>query len=196
MKPLVTGRAIAMLDELRGNYRLQIGTGLIALLIMGWLLLMLSDLRDKKLGELADARQRLEQTKALAKQGVWMERADTAERLQAVLQAEIPPVASPGLAQADFQGWLREIVDAQGSQLRLDVQQPVRLEAPEGVVKLSATIAGGLPPSQVVNMIHRIERRTALATLPVLVIRSDGLNRTFSLTVQAFYRLPAENSAP
>lgn len=178
--------------EIRDNPRLQLGTVLIGALILGWLVLVLADWRKEKLVVLEQARQRLAQVQELAGQQVWIERADAAGRLSTTLEAEIPAAASPGLAQAEFQGWLQDIVSAQGAPLRLDVQAPVRIDQPADIVKVTATVSGGLPPGRVTDMIHRIEGRAALSTIPTLTIRSDGLNQTFSLTVQGFYRLPPE----
>lgn len=192
MKPDLPPQLRALFAEVKANPRLQLGAVLIGALILGWLMLVLSDWRTKKLEGLQQARQRLEQIESLAGQQGWAERAEAATQLATALEAEIPPAASAGLAQADFQGWLREIVNGQDASLRLDVLAPVRVEQPAGVVRLTATISGSLPPARVVQMIHRIERRAALSTIPTLTIRSDGLNRTFSLTVQAFYRMPSE----
>lgn len=176
-------------DEIRGNPRLQSGAVLIALLVFGWLYLVLVDWRDAKHSELDDARQRLAQVRGLAGQTAWMERANEADAVAARLSAEIPEIASPGLAQAEFQSWLRTLVDAQGGTLRLDVQAPVLLERPDNVVRVSATVSGALPPARAVQLINRIEGRTELSTIPILTIRDDGRNHALSLTVQGYYRL-------
>lgn len=183
-------------DEIRRNPRLQLGGVLIVALVVGWLFLVLGDWRQAKLADLAQAHQRLDQVRELAGQEAWLERAEDAASLVRTLEAEIPPVASPGLAQADFQGWLRELVNAQGANLRLDVQSPTELDQPADVVRVNATISGGMPPGRVVQLINRIEGRSALTTIPTLIIRSDGANQTFSLTVQGYYRLGSAGAAP
>lgn len=192
MNLTLSPRLRALLGEIRDNPRLQLGTGLIGALVLGWFVLVLADWRGEKMEALQQARQRLAQVQELAGQQAWIERADAARRLSATLEAEIPTAASAGLAQAEFQGWLRDIVNAQGVPLRLDVQAPVRIERPADIVKVTATVSGGLPPGRVMEMIHRIEGRAALSTIPTLTIRSDGLNQTFSLTIQGFYRLPPQ----
>lgn len=177
-------------NEISRNPRLQAGAALILLLILGWIFLVLGDWRKAEVSALTDAQQRLTQVRALAGQKSWENRADGARKLADALSAEIPPVASAGLAQADFQNWLRELVNSQGTPLRLDVQAPVKVDGRADVVKVTATISGSLPPGRVQQLIGRIEGRTSLSTVPVLSIRSDDLNQTFSLTVQSFYRLP------
>lgn len=184
-------------EQIRANPRLQIGLVLILLIVLSYVLLVLGDWRAEKVDELAQARARLTQIQGLAEQQEWPERAESAQQMAAVLRAEIPAASSPGLAQADFQGWLREIVgQPSDSSPRLDVQAPVELEAPAGVVRVSATISGALPPNRVLQMINRIEGRTNLATIPAATIRSDGRNQTFSLTVHAFYELGTGEARP
>lgn len=183
-------------DQLEANPRLQLGLVLIAVIVLVYIMLVLGDWRAAKLKELADARQRLEQVRQLADQQEWPERAAEATRLLEVLRAEIPGAASPGLAQADFQGWLGEIVQSHSGSVRLDVQAPVALDHPPGLLRVSATLTGALPPNRVLQLIHRIESRANLATIPILTIRSDGRNQTFSLTVQGYYRLPADEVLP
>lgn len=185
----VTTRLRPLLAQVGGNPRLQAGLALIALLVVGWLWLLIGDTRDARLQELGRHHERLAQIKQLAGQTIWLQRAEEAERLAGVLAAELPPAGSPGLAQADFQGWLRGIVDAQGAELRMEVQAPVLVEAMPGVVQVTAVVSGALPPQRAVQMIQRIEGYTKLVTLPLVTIRDDGANQTFSLTVRGFYRL-------
>lgn len=184
----------AALTELQGNPRLQLGLAMIVLTLCGWIFLVLGDLRTSLVKDLQDGHERLLQVKQLAGQKAWSQRARDAEALAKALEAEIPPARSVGLAQADFQGWLQKIVDAQGANLRIDMQAPVRDEAQPGLVRVSAVVSGGLPPRRVLQMIHRIESNTALVTLPALLVRTDGANQTFSATVQSIYRVPEKET--
>lgn len=186
----------ALREELRRNPRLQAGGLVIVLLILGWLFLVAGDWRNEKIETLKQTQQRLLQVRELARQQSWVERADEAGRLAEAMAAELPPAASPGLAQADFQGWLRGLVDSQGGTLRLEVQPPVRADNPADVIRVTATVSGSLSPVQVAQLVNRIESRATLATIPVMTVRSDGANQTFSLTVQGFYRLAAGEARP
>jgi len=190
MKRTVPQSLRPLLGEIRSNPRLQAGLALIALLFLGWFFLVLGDLREAQVQHLEQARQRYVQVRQLSGQQVWFERASEAEQLARALDAEIPTAASPGLAQASFQGWLKEIVDSQGAPVRLEMHQPTRVETDPGIVRISATIAGGMEPQRTWQMIHRIEASAALVAIPVLTVRSDGSNKTFSLAVQGFYRIP------
>jgi hypothetical protein len=141
--------------------------------------------------ELEQAREHYLQVRQLAGQDVWFQRASDAEQLARKLEAELPPAASAGLAQAAFQGWLKDIVDSQGVPLRIDMQAPARVDAPPGVVRISATVSGGLEPQRVWAMIHRLESGASLVTIPVILVRTDGTNKTFSMTVEGYYRVAA-----
>jgi len=180
----------ASLAELQGNPRLQLGLAAIVLILCGWMFLVLGDVRTGLIKDLQDGHERLIQVKQLAGQKAWAQRARDAEALAKGLEAEIPPARSVGLAQADFQGWLQKIVDAQGANLRVDMQAPVRDEDQHGLVRVSAVVSGGLSPRRVLQMVHRIESNTALTTLPALLVRTDGANQTFSATVQSTYLVP------
>lgn len=173
------------------NPRLQAGLVLIGIVLLVWLLLLLGDWRAARLGELQAARDRLARVQQLANQHEWPERAAEAVELAELLSAEIPDATSPGLAQANFQGWLGELTNSQAGEVRVDVQAPVLLEQPEDILRINANLTGTLAPSRVVQLIQRIEARPQLTTIPVLTIRSDGHNQTFSITLHGYYRVPA-----
>lgn len=187
---------LPLAEQIRGNPRLLAGMVLIATIVLLWLFLLLGDWRQSRITVLQASLDRLEQTRILARQRDWSERAGRATQVADNLQAEIPPAASPGLAQADFQGWLRQLADNQPAQLRLEVQVPVRLEEPADIVRVTATLNGTMPPSQVVQLMGRIESRQSLATIPMATLRSEGSNQSFSLTVQGYYRLQAAEAMP
>jgi len=178
-------------EQVRGNPRLQAGLVLIGLLVGGWLFLVLGDLRTAALQDLDQARQQYFRVRQLAGERAWPQRADDATRLADALEAETPQAASSGLAQAAFQGMLQDIADDQGVPVRIDLQPPVRLDPPQqDIVRITATLSGGMDPRQTWRMIHRIESGAALVTIPAITVRSDGANQAFSMTVQGYYRLP------
>jgi hypothetical protein len=186
-----------LLDQVRANPRLQAGIGAIGLLLVAWIVLVLGDLRQAQIARLEQARARYIQVKQLSGQDVWLQRAAEAAKLADALEAEIPQAASGGLAQAQFQGWLKTIADSQGTPIRIDTQAPSRLEAPSaGIVRVTATLAGSMDPQRAWQLVHRIEGTTALVTIPAITVRSDGSNQTFSLTAQGYYRVPDATTAP
>jgi len=181
-----------LVEQVRANPRLQLGLGVVALILAYWLLLVLGDAREAGIARLEQARARYIQVRQLSGQDAWVQRAAEATRLAGALEAEIPQAASGGLAQAQFQGWLKSMTDSQGVPIRIDMQPPVHLEPPQDhIVRVTATVAGSMDPQRVWQLIHRIEASTSLVTIPVLTVLSDGSNQTFTVTVQGYYRVPA-----
>lgn len=188
-RAMIPPRLAPLLAQVSRNPRLQAGLIAIALIIVAWAMLALGDLRRAGLKQLERDHERLARIKQLAGQNTWGERSAEAQTLNRILAAEIPPARSPGLAQAEFQGWLREIVNAQGQALRLETQAPAAVESVPGVVQVTSVISGSLSPDRVIQMLQRIEGHAQLVTVPLATIRDDGANQTFSLTVRGFYRL-------
>ena len=180
-----------LVAQVRANPRLQVGLASIGLLLLGWLFLVLGDAREAQVKAVVEARQHYFQVRQLSGQDAWTQRAADAVQLADALEAELPTAPSAGLAQATFQGWLKGITDTQATPIRVDLQPPVRLEAPnEDVVRISANVAGSMEPRRAVDLVHRFESGTALVTIPEISLLSDGANQTFSMTVQGFYRVP------
>ena len=180
-----------LVAQVRANPRLQMGLASIGLLLLGWLFLVLGDAREAQVKAVVEARQHYFQVRQLSGQDAWTQRAADAVQLADALEAELPTAPSAGLAQATFQGWLKGITDTQATPIRVDLQPPVRLEAPnEDVVRISANVAGSMDPRRAVDLVHRFESGTALVTIPEISLLSDGANQTFSMTVQGFYRVP------
>ena len=180
-----------LVAQVRANPRLQVGLASIGLLLLGWLFLVLGDAREAQVKAVVEARQHYFQVRQLSGQDAWTQRAADAVQLADALEAELPTAPSAGLAQATFQGWLKGITDTQATPIRVDLQPPVRLEAPnEDVVRISANVAGSMDPRRAVDLVHRFESGTALVTIPEISLLSDGANQTFSMTVQGFYRVP------
>lgn len=187
---------LPLIAQVQANRRLQAILGLAAAIILLWLFLLLGDWRQAQLQVLQASNRRLEQTRNMARQKDWALRAEKARQMADSLQAEIPVAGSLGLAQADFQSWLRELADSQPAPLRLDVQPPVRMESPADVIRVTATVNGGMDASYVQRLITRIESRQSIATIPIATLRSDGQNQSFSLTVHGYYRLQGQDTQP
>lgn len=185
-----------LVAQIQRNPRLQLGVGLIAVIVLLWVFLVLGDWRKSRVAGLEASIHRLEQTRNLARQKDWAERAMEAQEIADLLAAEIPPAASMGLAQAELQGWLRQIADGQAPPLRLEVQPAVPMESPAGIIRVTATLNGSLTPTQAITLISRIESQQALTTIPVISLRTDGRNQSFSMTVQRYYKLQPAGATP
>lgn len=190
---LAHARFAPLVAQIRANPRLQVGVLAIGLLLLAGLWLALGDWRNALRAETAQVQDRAQRMQSLAGQDVWLERAEEAERIAQRLIAELPLADSPGLAQAALQSWLRDVVATTGTDARIGVEPPVRLDSPPGALRISATVAGSLPARQVQEIIRRIEGHTNLMTIESALIVSD-VNHTYSITVHAYYRLRSEAS--
>lgn len=144
-----------------------------------------------------DAEVELKRIRALQGQEEWVARATETTRVLEALNAEIPPASTAGVAQAAVQSWLNGLVASAGDiqNARVNVDAPVALESPEGLLRIHATLSGGLPPRQAMNLLRQIESSTNLVLVESVDIRNDG-NKAFSVSVNAYYRLAAAGGAP
>ena len=66
MKLVIPPQATQLVAQIKANPRLQAGVALILVLLAGWVLLVLGDVRQARLANLKDGRERLLQVKQLA----------------------------------------------------------------------------------------------------------------------------------
>lgn len=177
--------------ELAGNPRLRLGLFVIAGILALYLWLLLRDGQAALAQEYRAERQRLARIVSLAGQEHWLARAEAARTLREALEAEIPSADTLGLAQASVQSWARDLGAAAGAEVRVQTEAPARVRSGENLWRIPVNLSGALEPRQVLQLIQRIERQPNLTTIEQALILSRD-NRTFSLTVVAFYRIPEE----
>lgn len=179
------------------NPRLKWALLLIALLLCAFVWQGLDGLRDGLQKKAISEEARLHRIRALQGQNIWLARADEASAIHAALLAGLPQATTPGLAQATLQGWLRSLIEsnARGRELTVTVDGATPLEQPAGVLRIHASINGALPPSQLVELIRRIESSSNLVVIETSTIRSSQDAATFALGMNAYYRMPASPEA-
>ncbi|WP_155953127.1 GspMb/PilO family protein [Pseudoxanthomonas suwonensis] len=194
MKPLVTHWQ-KLRQQAEANPRLKWAFALIAVLLAALLLQAVDGMRDELQKRAIDEEAKLRRIKALQGQDEWLARADEAERLRDALRAEMPETATPGLAQAALQNWLRDLTAGSASRMNVTVDSAVPLEAPADVVKVHATIGGNLAPRQALELLRQIESSTNLVVVETLSMRAAP-SANFSIGLNAYYRLPAQEGTP
>ena len=173
--------------EWAGNRRLRMGVAAIGAILALYVFLVLQDWRAALAGEYADRTEHLYKMKSLAGQDEWLGRAQAARAIRDRLEAEIPEVATVGLAQAGVQGWIRDAAAAFGDDVRVQTQAPAESDI-AGVWRIPVVITGSADPVRVIQLIRRIEGRPTLSVIEeALVVNRE--NRTFSLTVVSFFRI-------
>ena len=166
----------------------------IAALLAAMALQALDDWRVERQKAAIEAEQSLRRILALKGQDVWLSREKNAVELRDSLRAQLPEVATPGMAQAALQNWLRNVTanfDDQNVAIRLNRTGP--LEDIPDVLRVNAALNGGLNPRQALALIRQIESAPNLVVVETMALQSDSSN-TLHLTVNAYYRIAAGES--
>jgi hypothetical protein len=182
----------ALIDQARrewaGNRRLRIGGLAIGAILGFYLLLVLRDWQSALQLQYAARTEHLQKMQALAGQDIWIARAQAAQSLRRGLEAEIPEVATLGLAQAGIQTWARDLSASIGGNLQVQNQAPQQVEGQPGIWRVPVVISGPGDPMQVMNLISQIEGRKSLTVIDQATLVNRE-NRTFSLTVVSLFRI-------
>lgn len=182
-------------QEWAGNRRLRLGVLLVGGILVFYLLLLMQDWRSALAQEYAGRTEHLYKMKSLAGQEEWLARARAANEVREALEAEIPEAATAGLAQASVQGWIRDVADAFGGDIRTQTLEPVPVEGQSDIWRVPVTISGTLEPRLFVELLRRIESRSTLSVIEEAMVLNRA-NRTFSLIVVSYFRMPeAANAA-
>jgi len=164
----------------------------IAVLLAIWVMQVLVDWRVAEQRAAAQAERNLQRILALNGQDIWLQREKDANLLREGMWAQLPEVATPGLAQAGLQNWLREITtNMEGISIRINHSGPV--ERLPGVFQVNATLSGVMPPGRALQILRSIETAANLVTLETLRVTNDARS-SLSLTLNAYYRVPEERA--
>lgn len=194
MKKMLLDQWHKVQAQTQANPRLKWAFVLIAALLVGIVWQALDQVRTA--AQKQAIQEEINHRKILSLQGqdIWFAQATEAESLSKALWAELPEVTTPGQAQAALQSWLRTLtapITDEKNALRVSVDSSGAVEGMPGVLKVSATINGGLSARQVLNLIRQIEGATNLVVIETIQIRSD-VNNTANMTVNAYYRMPGQ----
>lgn len=179
-----------------GNRRLRLGVFAIAGILALYLFLVLQDWRAALAQEYGARTEHLYKMRALAGQDEWIERARVMAELREALEAEIPEATTPGLAQASVQGWVRDVVSAYGGDsVLVQPQDAVPVPGRPGLWRVPVAISGPLHPDRYLDLVAGIERRQSLSVIEQARVLNRE-NKTFSMTVVAYFRIPAQEGTP
>lgn len=178
----------SMRKELADNPRLRLGAWLIAAILIFYVWLVLADWRAQMHKDYVAQVQQLQKIRSLAGQDEWLQRAEQARVLRDALQAQIPEVATLGLAQASVQTLARDMIAASGNAIRVQTEAPAEVGEGSGLWRVPVVISGGLGATQVLQLIRRIESQRNLVVIEQAMILNRE-NHTFSLTMVSFFRV-------
>ncbi len=175
--------------EWAGNPRLRVGAAAILVIMVIYALLVLVDWRAELHAQYQQRTLQLYKVQALAGKDEWLQRAESARVLEKALRAEIPSAATIGLAQAEVQTWMRQIMQAFGPKMASETHAPVEVAGQPGLWRIPITIRGLVSVKQLQEILRRIEssdRLTVVDAMTVSIIR-DAPN--VSVTAVAYYRV-------
>lgn len=163
----------------------------IAVLLALFVLQSLDGFRVERRKAAAEAESNLQRILALQGQDVWLARAKDATQLRDSLRAQLPEAATPGLAQASLQNWLRNLTKSFGKEQNLTVRvnQSGPVDKLPGVLRVNASLNGNLTPRQALGVLRQIETSTNLVVLETMDMQSDASN-SLQITLNAYYRVP------
>lgn len=189
MAGLFAERLAQMRIEWSGNPRLRIGVGLVVVILVFYLLMVLADWRTALHAQYQQRTLQLYKVQALAGKDEWLLRAENARTLDKALRSEIPSAATIGLAQAEVQTWMRQIMQAFGPKMGSQPHAPTPVAGEPGLWRIPVTIRGLVSVQQLQEILRRIEsadRLTVIDSMTVSMVR-DVPN--VSLTAVAYYRV-------
>lgn len=180
--------------EWAGNPRLRFGAGAILVILVVYLLMVLTDWRSALHDEYQQRTLQLYKVQALAGKDEWVLRAENARSLNKALQAEIPNSATIGLAQAQAQTWMRQLMQAFGPKMTSESHAPVQVTGQPGLWRIPITIRGLVSVAQLQEILRRIESSDRLIVIDSMSISMIRDTPNASLTTVAYYRVgkPAE----
>lgn len=162
----------------------------IAILLAAFILQNMNGMRVERQNAAIEAEQNLRRILSLKGQDVWLEREKSAQQLHSSLKAQLPGVATPGMAQAALQSWLRSVTanfdSKQNVTIRVNRSGPI--DGMPDVIRVNAALNGALSPRQSLGLLRQIENSPNLISVETLTVLSDDSN-TLHLTVNAYYRV-------
>ena len=182
-------RMAQMRTEWSNNPRLRYGAGAIIVILVIYLLMVLADWRTALHAEYQQRTLQLYKVQALAGKDEWLMRAENTRALNKALQSEIPNATTIGLAQAEVQTWMRQIMQAFGPKMSSETHAPSPVAGEPGLWRIPITIRGLVSVAQLQEILRRIESADRLTVVDSMTITMIRDTPNVSLTAVAYYRV-------
>jgi hypothetical protein len=189
MRAAVSKRWDAARREWNSNPRLRWGGLAILVIVFAYACLLLLDWRAALQEQYRQRSLQLYKMAALSGQNQWLLRAESAKTVQKALRAEIPDASSIGLAQAEAQTTVRQILNAFGPKLSADPRPPAQVRGQPGVWRFPIAIRGPVSQPQLASILWRIEGSDRLIVIDELAITFVQRTPSVAMTVTAYYRV-------
>ncbi|QNN71395.1 GspMb/PilO family protein [Thermomonas carbonis] len=167
-------------EEWRGNARLRMGVAIVAAILFVYACLLLWDWRSALHEEYRERTLQLYKMEALAGQQYWPARAQSARIVEKAVLAEIPDAATLGLAQAEVQTTVRQILNAFGPKMSSSTRPAAQVAGRPGIWRLPVALRGPANVMQLSEILRRIESAERLMTVEEMSItfaRANPISR-------------------
>lgn len=185
----VSTRLRSMREEWKVNPRLRWGAAAAAAIAFVYLCLVLVDWRRDLHEQYQAETLQLYKMTALAGQEHWVARAQAAESVEKALRAEIPHAATIGLAQAEVQSTVRQLVNAFGRKLSVDARPPAEVAGQQALWRIPVTMRGVTSQAQMLEIVRMLESSERLVVIEQFSFSFIQGQPNFSLTLVAYYRI-------
>lgn len=183
---------ITLLDELRKNTRLRLGIWLIVAILIIYTITLANDEQKRWQQEYHTAATRLTQLQQLLQQTQWNQHANQAKSLIEQLEAKLWQAETQGLAQASFQKWLNDKIQAAKIEnTNLQIEPALLLTTPENIWRVTARLQGNFVAKQLDSLLLSIATNPQMIILENVEIRGKAYQPKFSLIIHAYFQLPA-----
>lgn len=181
--------------EWTANTRLRLGVWLAFGLFALYAAFLLNDWRQALHEKYQQESLRFYKTAALEGQQVWIARAQQARDLRKALDAQVPTADTLGLAQAEAQSWVQQLLRAFGRDMASQARAPVQVDVTGGIWKIPITVRGVVTSNQYLEMLRRIEGGDRLMVIEQVTI--DNQRRPIvEMTISTFYRVRSVETKP
>jgi hypothetical protein len=184
-----------ILSQVKSNTRLQIGLGMVAIILVWALQDSLWRWAAASAADAEEASVQLQRMAALAGESGWSERAEGVKSLRQSLEAQMQPVAAAGLAQAHLQAEAQRWLQGAGVEARSRVQisPPVETAVP-GVMSVSISLGVDASPRAMLELLRQIESSRQLLVIEELRYSPQSAG-AMNLRVRGHYILEPGNGA-
>ena len=174
--------------EWRQNARLRAGIWLAAFVLLAYLLMLLSDWKQALKTEYQNFTGQLARLEILARQKEWTGRVDIAKSLMIQMESRFWKANSRGLAQAQMQMWIDNLLKKKEiANARTQVEPARDITGYEGLWQVAVRIEGNFDPYRLLDLLRLIESYEQIVTVEQLDLTNYGTPH-FTMVMKAYFQ--------